>query len=174
MKQEADSQGKSHIQKLCQTFGEFLRKSLADAVPSETGLQLESIANLAQTKLESALAQTNVDSNDSLYRTAATTAIETIRHNKQQLAEQTLGWVNLLDSKLPPNPEQVAQSVQKSIAQLSENRRRVVGLFLAGLTVKEISELLGWNESKAEQTLNKGLQDLQKSLQTTNIEYEID
>lgn len=174
MKQEVVSQAQSQIQNHCQTFGEFLRKTLADTAPLEAELQIESIANVAQNTLESALAQTNVNGNDSLFRTAAITALETIRHNKQQLAEQPLGWVNLLDSRLPPNPEKVAQTVQNSIAQLSENRRRAVGLFLAGLTAKEISELLGWNESKAEQTLKKGLQDLQKILQTTNIEYEID
>jgi RNA polymerase sigma factor (sigma-70 family) len=55
---------------------------------------------------------------------------------------------------------------------LMESRRKVVKLFLSGLTMDEISLTLNWSKDKTRNLLYRGLSDLKRKLKDRGIEYE--
>jgi DNA-directed RNA polymerase specialized sigma24 family protein len=65
-------------------------------------------------------------------------------------------------------------TLQASLSQLPETRRRAVALHLSGLAPLEIADLLQWSEAKTRKQIERGLQILRTKLQAAGIEYEID
>lgn len=172
MKQSSAMQGEQRIQQTSQAFGRFLRQAIEQSCPHEFDSQLDALETTAQTQLHSALSNANGD--ESLYRQAVAAALTTVREAKQQRADQSFVWVDLTDTKLPADPQQLAQTVQEALAQLPDNHRRAVSLHLAGMTMPEMGELLGWGEKKTRQQVERGLRALRKTLHAAGIEYEID
>ena len=172
MKQSSAVQGEQRIQQTSQAFGRFLRQAIEQNCPHEFASQLDALETTAQTQLHSALSNANGD--DSLYRQAVAAALTTVREAKQQSADQSFVWVEWGDTKLPADPQQLAQTVQEALAQLPDNHRRAVNLHLAGMTMSEIGELLGWSEKKTRQHVERGVRALRKMLHAAGIEYEID
>ena len=56
--------------------------------------------------------------------------------------------------------------LEKAIKSLSQNRRIVMKLRLLGMNIREMGELLGWTESKANHLYYRGLEDLEKILKS--------
>lgn len=171
MKQASAMQGEQRIQQTSQAFARFFRQTIARLCPQEFASQLDALEKSAQGQMQAALNKANGD--ESLDRTAVAAALATVREAKQQRANQSFVWVDLTETTLPADPHDLAQTVQESLAQLPDNRRRAVSLHLTGMTIAEIAGLLGGSESKARQQVERGLRDLRKTLHAAGIEYEI-
>ena len=172
MKQPSAIQGEERIQQTSQAFGRFLRQALERLCPNEYISQLEELEKSAQDQMHFTLNKSNGDG--SLERQAVAAALATLRVAKQQRANQSFVWVDLDETKLPADSQQLAQTVQEALAKLPDKRRRAVNLHLAGMTMSEIGELLGWSEKKTRQHVERGVRALRKMLHAAGIEYEID
>jgi len=62
--------------------------------------------------------------------------------------------------------------VAEAIHSLIESRRRVVRLYLLGMSLEEISIYYGWSQDKTRNLLYRGLSDLKKILKTKDVDYE--
>jgi RNA polymerase sigma-70 factor (ECF subfamily) len=60
-----------------------------------------------------------------------------------------------------------------AVAELPEEQRRAVGLYLQGMTSQDVADLMGWTEPKSRNLIYRGLKDLRKSLREEGIDYEI-
>jgi len=54
--------------------------------------------------------------------------------------------------------------VEKTINDLSPNRRLVIKMHLTGMNIREIAEFLNWSESKTNHLYYRGVEDLRKQL----------
>jgi len=169
MKESTDSPGELQADAISQAYGQFLHTFLAQAIPSESSIHLDELEKRAQSKLAAALPP---PPSANLHRLAITAGVEALREIKQQSDQQSLRWIDLQDSALPTNPEQIAQTAQEALARLPEARRRAVGLHLAGLTSTEIAALMNWAENKTTQQLEKGTRSLRAALRAVGIDYE--
>jgi RNA polymerase sigma-70 factor (ECF subfamily) len=59
--------------------------------------------------------------------------------------------------------------VHRAVGLLSESRRAVVRMHLAGYERHEIADLLGWTEPKTRNLLYRGLSDLRQILESWGI-----
>lgn len=64
------------------------------------------------------------------------------------------------------------ETIANAVQSLIESRRRVVRLFLLGMTIEEISIYYGWSQDKTRNLLYRGLSDLKKILKRKDINYE--
>jgi len=176
---------------IIEEYGRFLRQTIIHLCPKDMGLQFNDIEQEARLKLWRAL-QSEKEIRDPasyLYRIAMNVILDAVRRIKAKREEQ-LRLVEDEDddsgARLSPSsdvacsPEmeaerrQLAGKVRAALAQLPDNRRRAVGLYLEGFNSQEIGGLLGWSEAKARNLLYRGLNDLRAKLRAEGIEYEID
>jgi RNA polymerase sigma-70 factor (ECF subfamily) len=90
-----------------------------------------------------------------------------ILHEKQKLLFE--------DRRNPDNPLQgnaFRELLGEAVDSLMESRRKIVKLFLADLTIDEISSSLNWSKDKTRNLLYRGLSDLKAKLKDKGIEYE--
>ena len=64
------------------------------------------------------------------------------------------------------------KTISAATESLIESRRKVVKLYLSGLTIEEISICLNWTNDKTRNLLYRGLSDLKNNLKEQGIEYE--
>ena len=72
----------------------------------------------------------------------------------------------------PLQPDIFREFLQDAVDSLLESRRKIVKLFLADLTIDEISSSLNWSKDKTRNLLYRGLSDLKTKLKEKGIEYE--
>ena len=122
-----------------------------------------------------------------IYRVAVTATLDAVRQVKtnrqKQPAAAEEGEDNGMNSPAPgrdksvetlAQAEEVAQKVREALGFLIESRRRAVGLFLEGFTIREIADLMSWSELKTRNTLYRGFKDLRRQLRSVGIDYEIE
>jgi len=68
--------------------------------------------------------------------------------------------------------KKIIKTIGQGIDSLIESRRKVVKLFLLGMTLEEISIFFSWSTDKTRNLLYRGLSDLKKILREKGIEYE--
>lgn len=74
-----------------------------------------------------------------------------------------------------PGPErhaagaELGRAIQGCLAALIRPRRMAVALHLRGHGVPEVSELLGWNRTRAENLVYRGLRDLRRCLSEQGV-----
>ena len=68
--------------------------------------------------------------------------------------------------------EDLSRSVEASIEEITESRRGVVRMHLAGYSREEIASLLGWSEPKTRNLLYRGMDDLRARLASRGIGME--
>ncbi len=169
-------------------YGRFLGAAIARLCPKDLGLECDDIRQEASLRLWRALSSgREIPSLASyIYRVAVTTTIDAVRRVKAR-REQPLDSLETEPESAPQTPvaaaenapdrvaqhHQVVEKVTRALAGLSENRRRATGLYLQGMTTREIGELLGWSEAKARNLAYRGLEDLRGRLRAEGIEYEI-
>ncbi|MFW6078155.1 MAG: RNA polymerase sigma factor [Gemmatimonadota bacterium] len=111
-----------------------------------------------------------------VYRTAMSAAVDMIRRRRARREQP-------LDPAGPPPDADVAISgrharpdeaverdeamelLRRALEDLSDSRRPVVRMHLAGYHRSEIAELLGWTEAKTRNLLYRGLADLREALE---------
>lgn len=174
-------------------YGKFLRQAIVRSCPRDLGIEFDDIEQEARLRLWRALESEREITNlaSYIYRIGVTATIDAIRRVKVRREEQLhlaeeegdeVGGGQMVSPVTRPenSPQQLAERreiVRKTEAillSLPENRSRVVGLYLEGLTTSEIAELLKSSEPKARNLLYRGLNDLRQQLQAQGIEYEID
>jgi RNA polymerase sigma-70 factor (ECF subfamily) len=102
-----------------------------------------------------------------VYRTAMSAAMDLTRRRRRRRTEA-------LSTSVPAHaidqPDRVLAGTETSAAilraldGLSESRRPVVRMYLAGYGSAEIGKVLGWSEPKARNLLYRGLEDLRGAL----------
>ena len=67
---------------------------------------------------------------------------------------------------------ELAEQLARAVGALSESRRPVVRMYLAGYDREEIAEVLGWSEARTRNLLYRGLHDLRTTLTAQGIGWE--
>lgn len=68
--------------------------------------------------------------------------------------------------------QKIKEIIGHSVDSLIESRRKVVRLFLLGMTIEEIAFYFGWSKDKTRNLLYRGLSDLKRLLREKGIIYE--
>ncbi|HXG64577.1 MAG TPA: RNA polymerase sigma factor [Blastocatellia bacterium] len=174
-----------------QEYGRFLRSVIIRLCPKDLGLEFGDIEQEARLKLWRALQSESEIGNlqSYIYRIAATATIDAIRKAKARregqlrLAdeeEELEGEPQFLAADEKSLPDRIAerrqlmQKIEQALERLPDNRRRAVGLYLEGMTSREIADIMGWSEPKARNLTYRGLEDLRQQLRAEGVEYEID
>ncbi len=113
-----------------------------------------------------------------VYQTARAACLDRLRqartrrevpvHLEERGGERTLssGPETLLER------EELAEQLARAVGALSESRRPVVRMYLAGYDREEIAEVLGWSEARTRNNLYRGLHDLRTMLGAEGIGRE--
>ncbi len=170
-------------------YGKVLRDAIARLCPKNLGIQFDDIEQEACLRLWRAFqSERNIaDVASYIYRIAVTTTIDAVRRVKTRREEQ---WPVLDDNyeaeatlaafdkgnspDLAAEQQELIQTIDRALAGLTENRRRVVGLYLQGFTCQEMADLLGWSEPKTRNLVYRGLRELRQQLRSEGVEYEIE
>jgi RNA polymerase sigma-70 factor (ECF subfamily) len=107
-----------------------------------------------------------------VYRTALTAAVDLIRARRDAREERvdttsqrgvaTFGAVESPEGALAAT--EFGALVASAVETITASRRPVLRMYLAGYDKQEISELMGWSESKTRNLLYRGLADLRAAL----------
>lgn len=174
------------FEQLLERYSLLLRSLIARHCPRNLGIQHADIEQEARVRLWRALEREKnlTDPASYIYRIAVSTTIDAVRRVVARREEQIPTAMD--DEKPAPQfaadpahaPDAIAErreimtKIAAAVSALPENRRRAVELHLQGLTLTEISELLGWSEAKARNLVYRGVADLRGALQREGIEYE--
>jgi RNA polymerase sigma factor (sigma-70 family) len=107
-----------------------------------------------------------------LYRTAPSAALDLIRRRRarpEQSIEQChegLAIASTTYADQAAEASELVNQITQALASMSESRRVVVRMYLAGYHRREIAELLGWRQAKTRNLLYRGLADLRARLTT--------
>lgn len=110
-----------------------------------------------------------------VYQTAMSAAVDLIRRRRARREEALdaaleRGGRAVTLSAAGTRPDEAAQEAEvlaalgRAIDALSDSRRPVVRMYLAGYGHAEIAQLLGWTEAKARNLLYRGLADLRAEM----------
>ena len=112
-----------------------------------------------------------------VYRTAVSAALDLIRRRRAKREERVnmdrpsgeavLGSTPGPDSALEGS--EIAAQIGRAVESLSESRRPVVRMYLAGYSREEIAQLFGWTEAKTRNLIYRGLADLREKLTEMGI-----
>jgi RNA polymerase sigma factor (sigma-70 family) len=171
MEQQAATRIAGHDSQVIDAYGRFLRQTLQSEWPQESQSKLDELEQEARRQFGQALERAAARDSLTLYQIAVTTTLTIVRRYQQQLAAQAIAWVDL---KAPTENPELMQRLREALSRLPDQRRRVLGLHHAGLTIPEMAELLGWSEAKVRKQLQRGKQTLRATLREAGIEYESD
>lgn len=110
-----------------------------------------------------------------LYRTAVSASLDVIRRHRRAREEaiEAKGDDPSYAAALGPDDDLAASELGRQVARaidtITESRRPVVRMHLAGYTREEIASLLGWSEAKTRNLLYRGLADLRERLTAQGI-----
>lgn len=115
-----------------------------------------------------------------LYRVAVSASLDIIRRRRTAKASATsidlVPPSALADEKARADAtlvgSELGRAVHEALDLLSESRRGVVRMYLAGYDRYEIADLLGWSEPKTRNLLYRGLEDLRQILSSRGITRE--
>lgn len=114
-----------------------------------------------------------------VYRTAHSAALDLLRRRRARRDSPMEGGQNGLELADPnPGPDQDAERAEQreqltqAVEDLSDSRRPVVRMYLAGYSRQEIAELFEWSEAKTRNLLYRGLDDLKAVLSKGGLRVE--
>jgi RNA polymerase sigma-70 factor (ECF subfamily) len=99
-------------------------------------------------------------------RSRRETAIESLEDRVVPLASAIVGPDASLDA------HDLQAQVAAAIDEITESRRAVVRMYLAGYAREEIAQLLGWSEPKTRNLLYRGMDDLRARLAARGVGTE--
>lgn len=179
------SEAEVRFNAIVEEYGKLLRDVISNLCPKDMGLDFDDIEQEARLKLWRAIKSEREIRNlpSYVYRIAFTTTIDAMRKVQDRREEQ----MQLIETEEEPvlqiaseealpdqlaEQQQLIEKVEQALALLPPDRRRVVGLYLGGMTSREIGEILGWSEPKARNLLYRGLKTLRKYLRLAGVECE--
>jgi RNA polymerase sigma-70 factor (ECF subfamily) len=176
---------------ILEKYGAFLRRTIARICPKDLGIQFDDIEQEARLRLWRAIeAEKEINFHGSyIFKIVISVTINAIHRTKARREEQlrlaeddenedaadvmtitlTAGEENSPEARA--EREELLRKVEEAMARLPENRRLAVGLYLKGMTIDEIADLMAWSEPKARNLIYRGLKDLRKELRDAGIEY---
>ena len=175
------------FEQLLERYSFLLRALIVRHCPRNLGIQVGDVEQEARLRLWRALEREKnlTDPASYIYRIAVSTTIDAVRRvvarREDQLAMQESEEEKSMkplaaDPAQAPDAQaerrEVMAKISAAVAALPENRRVAVELHLQGLTLSEISDLLGWSEGKARNLVYRGVADLRAALLREGIEYE--
>ena len=116
-----------------------------------------------------------------VYRTAMSAVCDHVRRRRNSKTE-SLDDLAPADSGRLAAPtraddalerSELARRVDLALSQLSDNRRPVLRMYLAGYAQAEIQEVFGWTEARTRNLLYRGLSDLRLALGRLGVGSEI-
>jgi RNA polymerase sigma-70 factor (ECF subfamily) len=164
---------------LLERFSRSIRAGVLRLGPEKSGIDPDDVIQEVKIKIWKKFEREKNAAHRSLYiqRVVNSTLVDLIRqarrrerlilHEKQKLLSE--------EGRRVHNPSGEAsfwQSLGEAADSLMETRRKVVKLFLADMTLDEISSTLNWSRDKTRNLLYRGLTDLKEKLQDKGIEYE--
>jgi RNA polymerase sigma-70 factor (ECF subfamily) len=177
----------ARFQELLLHYGAFLRRTIATLCPRDSGVSCDDIEQEARIGLWTVLrGEREIAFPASyIYRVAVSATIRAIRRARARREEPLPedGEASSVAASAPlrapadESPHTLAERLELrreigiALAELPENRRVAVTLYLQGLTTTEIGELRGWSEAKARNLVYRGREDLQQALRKRGIEY---
>ncbi len=179
------SETEARFDAIVEEYGKFLRDAISQICPKDMGLEFDDIEQEARLKLWRAIESEREIRNlpSYIYRIAVTTTIDAMRKVQDRREEQ----LQSLETEEEPvlqiasqdalpdqmaEQQQMIEKVEEALALLRPSRRRVVSLYLGGMTSREIGEILGWSEPKARNLLYRGLKTLRKYLRLSGVKCE--
>ena len=175
---------------LLDQYGSVLRGAIARVCPRNLGLEFDDIEQEARLRLWRALqSETEIEKPASyLYRVAVTATLDAVRRAVARREEQLRlsgrepgneRPAAKLDPESPVDSPEVEsqrrillQKVRATLAGMTADRRRAVGLHIRGFTPAEIGRMLSWSEARARSQVYRGLKELRRKLASEGIEYE--
>jgi RNA polymerase sigma-70 factor (ECF subfamily) len=113
-----------------------------------------------------------------IYKTALSAAVDLLRRNRAkreeplELVEDRPASVNAASPGHDLEQSELGEQIADAVETLSDARRPVVRMYLAGYERQEIADLLGWTEAKTRNLLYRGLADLRETLTTRGVHPE--
>jgi RNA polymerase sigma factor (sigma-70 family) len=166
------------------TLGRFAR--LVRQVASRHGVQPRELDELFQDvriRLWSALRSDEKIrgvSSSYVYHTARAACLDRLRQARTRREvpiqlelrgeERALSTLPSVDAVLEGG--ELAEQLSRAVSALSDSRRPVVRMYLAGYDRDEIAEVLGWSEARTRNLLYRGLDDLRTTLTAQGIGWE--
>lgn len=90
-----------------------------------------------------------------------------VQEKQKKISEQNPGYeTEFIDEK------KIKEIIGQGVDSLLKSRRKVVKLFLLGMTIEEIAIFFSWSKDKTRNLLYRGLSDLKRILKEKGIEYE--
>jgi RNA polymerase sigma-70 factor (ECF subfamily) len=188
-----DLEIESRFNSILEEHGRLLRNAIAAHCPKTLGLDLDDIVQEARLRLWRAISSEKEirDLASYLFRIAANVTIDAVRRVKARREEQMEFSAN--PNAGPGEPQQrpqlvdrrasaetiverrrLVEVVNEALAQLAANRGWAVRLHLQGLTISEISVVMGWSEAKSRNLVYRGLGDLREQLRVRGVDCEIE
>lgn len=99
------------------------------------------------------------------------------KSRKEGDALRKLGGVTLAQqNRSGPKREEANDTLRAvvlgTLSQIKSSRRKVIRLYLSGLTLDEITDLMRWKKSKTNNLFYRGLDDLRTRLAAKDVDYE--
>ncbi|MCC6774906.1 MAG: sigma-70 family RNA polymerase sigma factor [Gemmatimonadaceae bacterium] len=115
-----------------------------------------------------------------MHRAAVSASLDMVRRRRSLKSSASsldaVAPASLIDPRThadsPLATGEVGRAIHAALALLSESRRGVVRMYLAGYDRHEIAELLGWTEGRTRNLLYRGLDDLRHILASRGITPE--
>jgi RNA polymerase sigma-70 factor (ECF subfamily) len=112
-----------------------------------------------------------------VYRTALSAAVDLIRKRRARPEEEldvARAEGNLMIGLVPAasrdaEANELADLVEREIAQLPEDRALAVRMHLSGYPREEIAQLLRWSEPRTRHLIYRGLEDLRRRLKARGL-----
>lgn len=166
------------IEEIIGQFARLIRQVIQKNLHRGDDIDLEDIEQEVRLKIWKFLKKGKKVDNLASYikRVAYSTTIDELRRMmKQRPTRDQEGMKKVFDNIHGParragdsSPEvrledaETRQSVGALIDTLSENRRRVLHLYLSGMSIEEISESLAWDRPRVRHLFYRGLDDLKE------------
>jgi RNA polymerase sigma factor (sigma-70 family) len=170
------------IEEVIGRFALLIKKVIRNNTYCGDGIDLEDIEQEIRLKIWKFLKKGKKVDNLASYikKVAYSTTIDELRRMRKQRPSQepdTLKRIFLgtdppsrRDSVLSPEAclerDEARQSIGALVDTLSEDRKKVLTLFLAGMSIEEISISLSWDKSRIRHLYYRGIDDLKSRSQT--------
>jgi len=110
-----------------------------------------------------------------IQRTVTSAALDLIRRRRARREQPLDIEVGRAEPATPTGADRDAEGaefdavVTRAVEALTETRRVVVRMYLAGYKREEIAEMLGWSEPKTRNLLYRGLAELREALERAGV-----
>jgi RNA polymerase sigma factor (sigma-70 family) len=153
----------------------IIQASVQKIHPQKLGIEPDDLVQEIRIKLWKIFKSEKKISNHSSYIKKAINSIiiDQIRDSRRH--ERTLELEKqrtLQDYGSSHNPLDIKNDIGQAVNTLMESRRRVVKLFLLGMSIGEISAMLDMSESGTRNLLYRGLKDLKDIMKAKGVNFD--